>query len=285
MMHNFNAISELDGVKALAQLAFPIKVDHLVTEQDHVGATLNQVIVEDSLVPIGAVSKKKKFLMYADLIKIATDHFAKVGDFKLIDSQLNAHWDMFQDYIFDVELKNPKSEHIVPMITLVGSYLNRPAEFKFGFWNESRKIGLVLKSTIPPISYAVADIPSLPSLEISKVVKHSLTNYANLETFFEESEKISASDFLEEKLHDTELSLAIKKALLKNSVELNLLEINKIGKIREEDFSSVLPIYKLKGTVTKLDIFWAMCTAVVFKSKSPDSRLAKSSETAEVFGL
>jgi hypothetical protein len=240
-MNSFNEIMGLDLQKAKNEISFPVRKEHIFTEDNQL-VNKNAIIDEsndDSV--LGLVSPKRGIIQYPQVMEWVTGVFDRVGTpYKLMESTFATRSkNLFQSYIFDASIDTPDGQNLSPMFLLRSSYVGSPLTVDLGTYRFVCSNGVTIGNTFKSIKVKGNDVEGLLTHDLLTEIRMSLENILKIgerySTMFEEDMK----DYLVNFFSSPRVPVAFKKLLLDRLVGEGTIQRSDEEVLKGEHFLSM----------------------------------------------
>lgn len=161
-MEGFNNVQGLDLGQAMSELAFPVSRDNAIAESYMKDVQKDAVLREDTDEVLGLISKRRPLVPYPEMMTWMVDEFDKSGiPFKLKESSLVGRGNLYQEYVFDMNIDNPDGQGIAPMVIAKGSYVGTPLKLDFGILRFVCTNGVIVGQIIESLRVKPSELRNL----------------------------------------------------------------------------------------------------------------------------
>lgn len=273
------------------EVSFPILRENLISETHEVHAGKDSIVRQDSMETLGIISKRRGVLDYGTIMDWMVEEFDGSGiSYKLNESVIDKKGNLFQQYLFDMDMDNPDGESISPMAVIKASYVQKPLEISFGTYRFVCSNGAIVGNTLQQIQVSGREISDLLSHSIRDDIRFSLDNMNRVSKKYEQLKNESFKDYLDRIITSTSVPTGLKKSSLYKLSEdgtliLTLEEDNL--KITGNDFKTKNPdtLYQIHHDKDAWSFYNDLTELSTHRSRSVNSRTANHRAISEVFAI
>lgn len=234
-MKGFENSSGLDINEVMREVSFPVVKEAVATELDHLRPSQEAVVREtdNGREILGLVSKRRKIIPYQDIMGWLLQEFDNTGvSYKLTESSLVNHSDLFQQYIFKGEIDNPDGQEISPMLLVKASHVGMPLKIDFGSYRFICANGAVAWYSTSSIGIKATDSENLLRYSLRERISAGLDSLKVLTKRYQELEDVSMMEYFSTFVQDPQIPANLKKSMLFHMGDKGVLEIEDTSKVK-----------------------------------------------------
>lgn len=189
---------------------------------------------------LGEISGARKTVPYAQITEWINETLAKTGiEYKILDSVVHGVSNsMEQRYLFDMDLNNPDSYHLSPMLIVKSSYVESPLSLELGTFRFICSNGAVVSTDYyEKKTFTAKKLEDFGSLSVDDHIRRGLDRIVAISNRYQELANEDWKTYLSQLLTSYEVNVEFKKNLVKylNQTE-GSLNILTSATLKNEDF-------------------------------------------------
>lgn len=286
MTNSFDQYTGLDLQNARSEIGFPVQRESLISEQTRTASNKDILIRADSGVRVGVVPKTHQIVPYGDIMDWVTSQFDQVGvDYKLRESLVTNTGDLYQEYLFDLDVTPPDGEEISPLVILRGSYTGVPLQVKMGTYRFVCLNGVVVGETIQDMRVSAHNSHSILPSSIKDQINFKFQKFADVATKYSELYAVPFNAYLVPFLASEVLPLLMKKAVFYQMQEDGNIELT-VEKLKAANLTGALKeLYKVVEEQSAWYLYNVATQYATHQARSVNARITQYQGISQFFGV
>lgn len=213
---DFNSVTGLDLNKVKNEISFHVDREGVLTDEETlINKKAMTRMTEDGKKVLGLVSPKRQIIPYSEMMDWVVGEFQNVGiPFKLQESSIvRKSDDLFQQYLFDMDVDNPDGQDISPMLILRGSHVGTPLKIDMGTYRFVCANGAIVGKTFKTISVKAKDIDSLLRYGLRDNIAAGIESMRRISARYHELESEDMYPYFMSMFTSTAVPVSLKKAM------------------------------------------------------------------------
>jgi len=217
-MLDFNSASSINLKVARQEIDFEVIREDVFTEDsDKVNKKAMTRFTGEGKKILGLVPLARQVIPYTDMMDWVTEEFDKTGlGFKLQESTLTGNADnLFQQYLFDLNVATPDNQEVSAMLILKGSQVGTPLKIEMGTYRFVCSNGVTVGQTLNTLSLKAKDINGLLSYSLKDDIAAGMDKLIRLVSGrYQELGNEEMDEYLLNLLNDPVYPVALKKSMI-----------------------------------------------------------------------
>jgi len=216
-MTKFELAHSIDLKQARSEIDFDVFREEVFTEDaDRVNKKAMTRMTTEGKKILGLVSPRREVMPYTDIMDWVIEEFDKTGPrFKLQESSLVSKSDnLFQQYLFDLDVETPDNQDVSAMLILKGSHIGTPLKIEMGTYRFVCSNGVTVGSTFDTISLKARDLNSLLDYNLKDEISRGMNGMVRVAARYKELGNEDMVEYLLTLLNDPVFPVALKKSMI-----------------------------------------------------------------------
>jgi len=282
-MYTYSDVKGLDFQTVLDEINFKVDRESLVAS-DSLTASKKDMVLRDGA-PLGIVSQKRPMIPYSDMMKWVTDELSKTNiDFKIKDSVITEKGDLYQEYIFDMDVPSPDGNEMASMIILKGSYVGIPMHLQFGTYRFVCRNGVVVGETVGDIKVKAREGKDILQSSIIDNIHEKFDMLTKVSDKYKTLNDGLMSEYLINFLSTKYIPMMMKKTVMYTLQTSKDIELT-VEKIKRENIMEPEELYRLVKEQTAFYLYNVMTAYASHEVNSINSRVRHFNAISKFFNI
>ena len=268
---SFRNAPELSLSETRKQIELPVMREDMLSVKNKIPSSYEMVLLKrgKEVNPLGEVKVNRPFIRHEELMDWLCEEFDKLGfGFKLHKHQLSqGNFSLFQQYLFDYDIKTPDDREISPLVFIKNSFVGGPAlELHFGTFRYICTNGAIHEEK--ELQHITANSNNWNSLRQNGLLgrlETALNSYTRVSEFFNHLYSIPLSDKFGKLFSPGLLPIGLRKQILASlelsqdiSINIDIPKKNariKSRYLKEENLINIANSISLTSDLSLWDVY------------------------------
>lgn len=292
-MTSFDSAVGLNKSSVRTEIGFPIYRENLISEDHEIGAGKDSVIrihEDGDMETLGIISKRRGDMSYPEMMDWMTSEFDGSGfDYKLIESVVDKKGNLFQQYLFNIDMDTPDGQYISPMVIAKASYVQKPLEILFGTYRFVCSNGAIVGNTVESINIKSRELNDLSRLGLRSDMQRSMDGMVRVSEKYKELSQTPFTEYLDDFIVSDEIPTGLKKDVLYGMEDSRVIQLNLEDnhRLKSEDFKTRHPnaLYTVTDPISGWDLYNRLTEVSTHNSRGVGSQTKNHKAVSQLLGV
>lgn len=268
------------------EISFDVTSDDAITQDNRLDINRKMLLRSDNNTPIGLVNKKRGILQYGQIMDWVTNELTNTGvDFKLRDSKLDKHANLYQEYLLDSDHKGPDGELISPLMLLRASYTGMPLLIEWGTYRFVCSNGVKVGQTLESLRVRPSQLDGLLDTSIVGDIQVRMDRFAQVLDKYKDLESQKYDPLIAQMLLERYIPMLMKKHVMAQLAEDGNIELT-VDKLKGEHLNGAVDaLYTVLQEQTAWYLYNVMTSIATHDSRTVNGRIWGYHAISKFFGV